>query len=112
MIALSSMTISFGARVFYLRRSPVYQNEMSPCTSLSPVYRQNAGGNRAGLMTSGSVILVALVSQPFVSAIACTKLCSFSGLGVIVGLNVRSLESVALYNNFVIIPMSFLSDVF
>jgi ABC-type multidrug transport system permease subunit len=36
----------------------------------------------------------------------------FAGLGVIVGLTVRSLESVGLYNNFVIIPMSFLGATF
>jgi ABC-type multidrug transport system permease subunit len=36
----------------------------------------------------------------------------FAGLGVIVGLSVRSLEAVGLYNNFVIIPMSFLGATF
>lgn len=33
-------------------------------------------------------------------------------LGVIVGLSVRSLESLRLYNNFIIIPMSFLGATF
>jgi ABC-type multidrug transport system permease subunit len=36
----------------------------------------------------------------------------FSALGVIVGLNVKSLESVGIYNNFVIVPMSFLGATF
>ena len=36
----------------------------------------------------------------------------FAGLGVIVGLNVKSLESVGLFNNFLIVPMSFLGGTF
>jgi ABC-type multidrug transport system permease subunit len=36
----------------------------------------------------------------------------FAGLGVLVGLKVQSLESVGLYNNFLIVPMSFLGGTF
>lgn len=36
----------------------------------------------------------------------------FAGLGVIVGLRVKSLESVGLYNNFLIVPISFLGGTF
>jgi len=36
----------------------------------------------------------------------------FAGLGVIVGLSVQSLEAVGLYNNFIIVPMSFLGATF
>ncbi|NEO91997.1 MAG: ABC transporter permease, partial [Moorea sp. SIO3G5] len=36
----------------------------------------------------------------------------FAGLGVIVGLNVKSLEMVGLFNNFLIVPMSFLGGTF
>jgi ABC-type multidrug transport system permease subunit len=36
----------------------------------------------------------------------------FSGLGVIAGLNVKSLEGVGLINNFLIVPMSFLGATF
>jgi ABC-type multidrug transport system permease subunit len=36
----------------------------------------------------------------------------FAGLGVIVGLSVQSLEMVGLYNNFLIVPMSFLGATF
>jgi ABC-type multidrug transport system permease subunit len=36
----------------------------------------------------------------------------FAGLGVLVGLSVRSLESVGLFNNFLIVPMSFLGATF
>ena len=36
----------------------------------------------------------------------------FAGLGVIAGLNVKSLESVGLINNFIIVPMSFLGGTF
>jgi len=77
-----------------------------PCASLSPAHRQNAW-NRAGLMTSGSVILVAVlftVSSGVFSTLcfAGTELCCFFRLGVIVGCAIA--ESVGLYNNFVIIP--------
>jgi ABC-type multidrug transport system permease subunit len=36
----------------------------------------------------------------------------FAGLGVIAGLSVQSLESVGIFNNFVIVPMSFLGATF
>ncbi len=72
-----------------------------------------------GLMTSGSVILVALLLtrnwhflSPLFLLLLVLNCAVFAGLGVIVGLSVRSLESVGLYNNFVIIPMSFLGATF
>jgi ABC-type multidrug transport system permease subunit len=71
------------------------------------------------VMTSGSVILVALVLtgnwnflSPLFLLLLVLNCAVFAGLGVIVGLSVRSLESVGLYNNFVIIPMSFLGATF
>jgi ABC-type multidrug transport system permease subunit len=36
----------------------------------------------------------------------------FAGIGVLVGLSVKSLESVGIYNNFLIVPMSFLGATF
>ena len=36
----------------------------------------------------------------------------FAGLGVLAGLSVQSIESVGLYNNFLIVPMSFLGGTF
>ncbi len=73
-----------------------------------------------GLMTSGSVILVAVLFtgkiwsflNPLFLLLLVLNCAVFSALGVIVGLNVRSLESVGLYNNFVIVPMSFLGATF
>jgi ABC-type multidrug transport system permease subunit len=73
-----------------------------------------------GLMTAGSVILVAVLFtgkiwsflNPLFLLLLVLNCAVFSGLGVLVGLNVRSLESVGLYNNFVIIPMSFLGATF
>jgi ABC-type multidrug transport system permease subunit len=71
-------------------------------------------------MTSGSVILVAVLFtgkiwsfvNPLFLLILVLNCAVFSALGVIVGLNVQSLESVGLYNNFVIVPMSFLGATF
>jgi ABC-type multidrug transport system permease subunit len=72
-----------------------------------------------GLMTSGSVILVAVLLtgnwnflNPLFLVLLVLNCAVFAGLGVIVGLSVRSLESVGLYNNFIIIPMSFLGATF
>jgi ABC-2 type transport system permease protein len=42
----------------------------------------------------------------------CLNCLVFAGLGVIVGLSVASLETVGLYNNFLIVPMSFLGGTF
>ncbi|HEY9608691.1 ABC transporter permease, partial [Allocoleopsis sp.] len=73
-----------------------------------------------GLMTSCSVILVALIFtqkfgsflNPLFLLLVVLNCAVFAGLGVIVGLNVKSLESVGLYNNFLIVPMSFLGATF
>jgi ABC-type multidrug transport system permease subunit len=76
-------------------------------------------GVTRGLMTSLGVILVALLFtgnwnflNPLFVLILVLSCAVFAGLGVIVGLTVKSLESVGLYNNFIIIPMSFLGATF
>jgi len=125
MIALSSMTISFGGTTFSICGDRIFTKTFEE-TLLVPVHplalylgRILAGIVR-GLMTSCSVILVALIfTQKFGSFLNLLFLllvvlnCAvFAGLGVIVGLNVKSLESVGLYNNFLIVPMSFLGATF
>ncbi|GAB1540196.1 hypothetical protein NUACC21_28650 [Scytonema sp. NUACC21] len=76
-------------------------------------------GVTRGLMTSLGVIVVALAFtgnwrflHPLFLLILFLSCAVFAGLGVIVGLTVKSLESVGLYNNFIIIPMSFLGATF
>jgi ABC-type multidrug transport system permease subunit len=71
-------------------------------------------------MTSGSVILIAVLFtgkvwsflNPLFLLLLVLNSAVFAALGVLVGLNVKSLESVGLYNNFLIIPMSFLGATF
>jgi len=73
-----------------------------------------------GIMTSGSVIVVAILFtgkvwsflNPLFLLLLVLNCAVFAGLGVIIGLNVKSLEGVGLYNNFLIIPMSFLGATF
>jgi ABC-type multidrug transport system permease subunit len=125
MIALSSMTISFGGTTFSICGDRIFTKTFEE-TLLVPVHplalylgRMLAGIVR-GLMTSCSVILVALIFtqkfgsflNPLFLLLVVLNCAVFAGLGVIVGLNVKSLEAVGLYNNFVIVPMSFLGATF
>lgn len=125
MIALSSMTISFGGTTFSLCGDRIFTKTFEE-TLLVPVHplalylgRMLAGIVR-GMMTSCSVIIVALIFtgkfgsflNPLFLLLLVLNCAVFSGLGVIIGLNVKSLESVGLYNNFVIVPMSFLGATF
>jgi ABC-type multidrug transport system permease subunit len=71
-------------------------------------------------MTSASVILIAILFtgkfasflNPLFLLVLILNCAVFAGLGAIVGLRVTSLESVSLYNNFLIVPMSFLGATF
>ena len=73
-----------------------------------------------GLMTASSVIIVAVLFtgklfsflNPLFFLILILNCSVFAGLGVIVGLRVKSLESVGILNNFLIVPMSFLGATF
>jgi ABC-type multidrug transport system permease subunit len=125
MVALSSMTISFAGTTFSICGERLYTKTFEE-TLLVPVHplalflgRMLAGIVR-GMMTSGSVILVAIVFtqrvwsflNPLFLLLLVLNCAVFSGLGVIIGLNVKSLEGVGLYNNFLIVPMSFLGATF
>ncbi len=125
MIALSSMTISFGGTTFSLCGDRLFTKTFEE-TLLVPVHplalylgRILAGIVR-GLMTSGSVILVAVLFtgkvwsflNPLFLLLLVLNCAVFAGLGVLVGLNVKSIESVGLCNNFLIVPMSFLGATF
>lgn len=125
MVALSSMTISFGGTTFSICGDRLFTKNFEelllvPIHPLALHIGKMLAGVVRGLMTSGSVILVAILFtgkvwsflNPLFLLLLVLNCAVFSGLGVIVGLNVRSLESVGLYNNFVIIPMSFLGATF
>lgn len=124
MVALSSMTISFGGTTFSICGDRLFSKTfeellLTPIHPLALHIGKMMAGIVRGLMTSGSVILVALILtgnwnflNPLFLLLVILNCAVFAGLGVIVGLSVRSLESVGLYNNFVIIPMSFLGATF
>ncbi|AOX00434.1 ABC transporter permease [Moorena producens PAL-8-15-08-1] len=125
MVALSSMTISFAGTTFSICGDRLYTKTFEE-TLLMPVHPlalhvgKMMAGILRGLMTSGSVILVAVLFtgkvwsfiNPLFFLLLVLNCAVFAGLGVIVGLNVKSLEMVGLFNNFLIVPMSFLGGTF
>jgi ABC-type multidrug transport system permease subunit len=124
MVALSSMTISFGGTTFSICGERLYSKTFEeilllPVHPLSLFLGKMLAGVLRGLLTSASVILVALLFtrewnflSPLFILLVLLNCAVFSGLGVIVGLNVKSLEGVGLLNNFLIVPMSFLGATF
>lgn len=125
MVALSSMTISFGGTTFSICGDRLFSKTFEellllPVHPLALYFGKMMAGIVRGLMTSGSVILVAVIFtgkftsflNPLFLALLVLNCAVFSGLGVIVGLRAKSLEGVGLYNNFLIVPMSFLGATF
>nr|WP_234488992.1 ABC transporter permease [Oxynema sp. CENA135] len=125
MVALSSMTIGFGGTVFSICGERLFTKNFEemlllPIHPIALHFGKMMAGILRGLMTSGSVILVAILFtgkiwsflNPLFLLILVLNCAVFSGLGVIVGLSVKSLESVGIYNNFIIVPMSFLGATF
>lgn len=124
MVALSSMTISFGGTTFSICGERLYSKTFEeilllPVHPLSLFFGKMMAGVVRGLLTSASVIVIALIVtgkltflSPLFLLILVLNCAVFSGLGVIVGLNVKSLENVGLLNNFLIVPMSFLGATF
>jgi ABC-2 type transport system permease protein len=124
MVALSSMTISFGGTTFSICGERLYTKTFEeilllPVHPLSLFLGKMLAGVVRGLMTSASVLLIALLVtgklsflSPLFLLLLVLNCAVFAGLGVIVGLNVKSLEGVGLLNNFLIVPMSFLGATF
>ena len=125
MIALSSMTISFGGTTFSICGDRLFSKTFDellllPVHPLALHIGKVLAGIVRGLMTACSVILIAVLFTgkigSFINPLFILTLilnCAvFAGIGVIVGLRVKSLESVGLYNNFLIVPMSFLGGTF
>jgi ABC-type multidrug transport system permease subunit len=118
------MTISFGGTTFSICGERLYSKTFEE-TLLMPVHPlalflgKMLAGMLRGLMTSASVILISLLVtgnwrflSPLFLILLVLNCAVFSGLGVIAGLNVKSLEGVGLLNNFLIVPMSFLGATF
>ncbi|MCS6958886.1 MAG: ABC transporter permease [Pseudanabaenaceae cyanobacterium SKYGB_i_bin29] len=124
MVALSSMTISFGGTTFSVCGDRLYSKTFEELL-IAPVHplslylgKMLAGVTRGGITAISLAIVGLLVSgnwyflHPLFLFVVFANSMVFSGLGVIVGLKVRSLEAVGLYNNFLIVPMSFLGATF
>jgi ABC-2 type transport system permease protein len=125
MVALSSMTISFGGTTFSICGDRLFNQTFEellllPVHPLALYLGKMFAGVIRGLMTASSVILVAVLFtgkvasflNPLFLLLLVLNCAVFAGLGVIIGLRVQSLESVGLYNNFLIVPMSFLGGTF
>ena len=125
MVALSSMTISFGGTTFSICGDRLYSKTFEellllPVHPLALYLGKMSAGVLRGLMTAASVILVAVLFtgkissflNPLFLLVLVLNCAVFAGLGVIIGLRVKSLETVGLYNNFLIVPMSFLGATF
>jgi ABC-type multidrug transport system permease subunit len=125
MVALSSMTISFTGTVFSICGDRLYTKTFEemlllPIHPLAMHLGKMMAGVVRGLLTSGSVLVVAILFtgkiwsflNPLFLGLLVLNCAVFSGLGVIVGLKVQSLETVGLFNNFLIVPMSFLGGTF
>jgi ABC-2 type transport system permease protein len=125
MVALSSMVISFGGTTFSICGDRLFTKTFEemllfPVHPLALHLGKMLAGIVRGMMTAGSVILVAVLFtgrvwsflNPLFLLLVVLNCAVFAGLGVIVGLNVKSLESVGLFNNFLIVPMSFLGGTF
>lgn len=125
MVGLSSMVISFGGTTFSICGDRLFSKTFEemlllPLHPLALYLGKMLSGVVRGLMTSASVILVAILFtgkigsflHPGFLLLLVLNCAVFAGLGVIVGLSVRSLEGVGIYNNFLIVPMSFLGATF
>lgn len=125
MVALSSMTISFGGTTFSICGDRLFTKTFEellllPVHPLSLYLGKMIAGIVRGMMTAGSVILVAVIFtgkiwsflNPLFLLLLVLNCSVFAGLGVLVGLRVKSLEAVGIYNNFLIVPMSFLGGTF
>lgn len=128
MVALSSMVISFGGTTFSICGDRLFTKTFEemlllPVHPLALFLGKMLAGVVRGLMTAASVVLVAVLFtlstgrfwgyfSPLFWLMIVLNCAVFAGLGVLVGLRVKSLESVGLYNNFLIIPMSFLGATF
>ncbi len=119
------MVISFGGTTFSICGDRIFSKTFEelmllPVHPLALHIGKMMAGVVRGLLTASSVILVAVLFtgkiwsflNPLFLLVLILNCAVFAGLGVIVGLNVKSLESVGIYNNFVIVPMSFLGGTF
>lgn len=124
MVALSGMTISFAGTTFSICGDRLFTKTfeellLMPVHPLALFTGKMLAGVTRGMLTAVGVLVVGVVVtqswgllHPLTLFVLVLDCAVFSGLGVIAGLNVRSLESVGLLTNFVITPMAFLGATF
>ncbi len=125
MVALSSMAISFGGTTFSICGDRLFNKTFEefllvPVHPLALHLGRMLAGVLRGVLTAASVMVVAILFtgkilsflNPLFLLVLVLNCAVFAGVGVLVGLSVKSLETVGLYNNFLIVPMSFLGATF
>jgi len=125
MVALSSMIISFAGTTFSICGDRLFNKTfeellLAPVHPLGVYVGKVLAGVVRGLLTALAIILMSVIFtgngwgfvHPLFLFLVFLNCLVFAGLGVIVGLSVASLETVGLYNNFLIVPMSFLGGTF
>ncbi|WP_448380130.1 ABC transporter permease [Gloeomargarita sp.] len=125
MVALSSMIISFAGTTFSICGDRLFNKTfeellLAPVHPLGVYLGKVLAGVVRGLLTALAIILISVLFtgrvggflHPLFLLVVTLNCLVFAGLGVIVGLSVASLETVGLYNNFLIVPMSFLGGTF
>ncbi|MCS6781574.1 MAG: ABC transporter permease [Gloeomargarita sp. SKYBB_i_bin120] len=125
MVALSSMIISFAGTTFSICGDRLFNKTfeellLAPVHPLGVYLGKVMAGVVRGLLTASAIILISILFtgrwqgflHPLFLGMVLLNSLVFAGLGVIVGLSVSSLETVGLYNNFLIVPMSFLGGTF
>ncbi|APB33450.1 ABC-2 transporter, permease [Gloeomargarita lithophora Alchichica-D10] len=125
MVALSSMIISFAGTTFSICGDRLFTKTfeellLAPVHPLGVYLGKVMAGVVRGLLTALAIMIISVIFtgngwgflNPLFLFLVLLNCLVFSGLGVIVGLSVTSLETVGLYNNFLIVPMSFLGGTF
>lgn len=125
MVALSSMIISFAGTTFSICGDRLFNKTfeellLAPVHPLGVYLGKVMAGVVRGMLTAAAIILISIAFtgrwwgflHPLFLGMVLLNSLVFAGLGVIVGLSVASLETVGLYNNFLIVPMSFLGGTF
>lgn len=125
MVALSSMAISFGGTTFSICGDRLFNKTFEefllvPVHPLALHLGRMLAGVLRGMLTAAAVMVVAILFtgkilsflNPLFLVVLALNCAVFAGVGVLVGLSVKSLEVVGLYNNFLIVPMSFLGATF
>jgi len=122
-IALTSMSVSFGGAAMKLNVDRLYYKSfdemlMSPVSLTSIVVGKALIGVVRGLLSCLALLAVGLllssqlVASPLFFLVLLASCMTFSFMGVLAALMIRSHADMATFSNLVILPMSFLCGTF